>query len=155
MLAINSIDISIALPSAGISRLATKSEWVYKYGNDGISILNSPSTLELRSRKRFGGMRWTLSELLLLVLGALCLFVLCCHANGMSLQRNRRQTADVKIAAYMAKLGCYRIACGLIDVIKSGRRKRDLFELSGHWTQILQPGIKPLVQSERSPLLHK
>ncbi|KAL3841586.1 hypothetical protein ACJMK2_019707 [Sinanodonta woodiana] len=47
-------------------------------------------------------------------------------------ERVKRQTADVRIAEYNAllalgrRLHCKQIACGLVNVIQSGRKKRSL-----------------------------
>jgi len=48
--------------------------------------------------------------------------------------RNKRQSADVRTAEYLAWIalggkvpsrGCERVACGVVDVYSSGKKKRD------------------------------
>ncbi|XP_076471618.1 uncharacterized protein LOC143301301 isoform X1 [Babylonia areolata] len=48
--------------------------------------------------------------------------------------RNKRQSADVKTAEYLAWIalggrvppqGCFDVACGVVDVYSSGKKKRD------------------------------
>ncbi|XP_076450302.1 uncharacterized protein LOC143286572 isoform X1 [Babylonia areolata] len=51
--------------------------------------------------------------------------------------RSKRQSADVKTAEYLAWIalggrvpsnGCLNVACGVVDVIASGKKKRDFSE---------------------------
>ncbi|ESO97821.1 hypothetical protein LOTGIDRAFT_228375 [Lottia gigantea] len=69
---------------------------------------------------------------ILTVIFSLCMAL---FTDGASLShlRNKRQTADVRTTEYLARLGlgrglnsygCRDIACGVVDIYRSGKKKR-------------------------------